>query len=61
NTRKRTQFGEDSLSGGGSTPAVAGCRYRAPLSPRLVWPTFTAEALLTEIVYHTFGNFARGF
>ena len=48
NTRKRTQFGEDRLSGGESTPAVAGCRYRAPLSPRLVWPTFTAEALLTE-------------
>ena len=51
NTRKRTQFGEDRLSGGESTPAVAGCRYRAPLSPRLVWPTFTAEALLTR--YYT--------
>ena len=51
NTRKRTQFGEDRLSGWESTPAVAGCRYRAPLSPRLVWPTFTAEALLTR--YYT--------
>ena len=61
NTRKRTQFGEDRLSGGESTPAVAGCRYRAPLSPRLVWPTFTAEALLTIALYHTSGNFARGF
>ena len=25
-----------------STPAIAGCRYRAPLPPRLVWPYFTS-------------------
>ena len=29
-----------------STPAVADCRYRAPLLPRLVWPYFTSYRFL---------------
>ena len=29
-----------------STPAVADCRYRAPLLPRLVWPYFTSYLCL---------------
>ncbi len=47
-----------------TTPAGADCRYKAPLSPRLVWPSFTAftcvkkrfffHSAFTEIVYHFF-------
>ena len=37
-----------------STPAVADCRYRAPLFPRLVWPYFTSYRflVLSESVVH---------
>ena len=32
-----------------STPAVADCRYRAPLFPRLVWPYFTSYRFIGTI------------
>ena len=38
-------------SKGGSTPATADFRYRALLTPRLVWPYFTAHWRENKIIF----------
>ena len=43
NTEKESQTASDPPSKGEWTPAIADFGYRTPLTPRLVWPYFTAK------------------
>ena len=58
NTADTPQFVKARPSKKESTPAVADFRYRAPLSPRLVWPRFTALHCYRYIIpdFHAFCN-----
>ena len=42
-------------------PAVADCRFRAPLSPRLAWPDFVSQLLKAEFQLFCFGNYTIAF